>query len=266
MRLIFLSATDLLILQTKKTGIYAIFGYFILFLTLPTTLPMSETDSDIVSNGNIVIVIGRQFGSGGRQIGRLLAAKLGIRYYDKELLSEAAVSLGYAPEIFAQADERRPSPLRSLLQGVYGIADNFHTTSMSRERLYHAQSLVIQKICSMGSCVIVGRTADHVMRHHPGLVSVFLHAPLEKRAEMIVRRNDARTAESAMEMARKFDHAREGYYNYFTGRNWGSASNYHLSLDTSAISGEDAIGVIIEYARARHPECDVWKATGQGQK
>lgn len=199
----------------------------------------------------MVIVIGRQFGSGGRRIGKLVAERLGIGYYDKELLSEAAGSLGYAPEIFAAADEKRPSPLRSMLQGVYGIADNFHTTSMSGEKLYERQSEVIRKIGDMGDCVIVGRTADYVLRDCPGLVSVFLHAPIEHRARMIVERNDSASLDEAAELARKHDRDRESYYNYFTGRNWGKASNYHLTLDASAIEESDTAELIISFAKTK---------------
>lgn len=200
---------------------------------------------------NMVIVIGRQFGSGGRRIGKLIAERLGIGYYDKELLSEAAGCLGYAPEIFAAADEKKPSPLRSMLQGVYGIADNFHTTSMSGERLYERQSEVIRRIGHMGDCVIVGRTADYVLRDNPGTVSVFLHAPIEHRARMIVERKDSVSLDEATELARKHDRNRESYYNYFTGRNWGKASNYHLSVDASVITDSDTADLIISYAKAK---------------
>lgn len=212
---------------------------------------MKSGNSEQYSSGSVVIVIGREFGSGGRSIGKLVAKKLGIDYYDKELLSQAAKSLGFSPEIFAAADERKPSPFRSLLQGVYGIADNFHTTTMSGERLYNAQSGVIRKICGLGSCVIVGRTADYVMRDHPGLVSVFLHAPIEKRIMKIIGRHDSDSKDVAAELARKHDKARESYYNYFTGRNWGKASNYHLCIDPSEI-GEDATAeLIVAYAKAK---------------
>lgn len=212
---------------------------------------MSKDHSTHTAPENLVIVIGRQFGSGGRRIGKLIAERLGISYYDKELLSEAACSLGYAPEIFAAADEKKPSVMRSVLQGVYGIADNFHTTSMSGERLYERQSEIIRKIGDMGDCVIVGRTADYVLRDKPGLVSVFMHATIEHRARMIVERRDSMTIDNAIELARKHDHNRESYYNYFTGRNWGRASNYHITIDASAISDSDTADLIISYAKAK---------------
>ncbi len=87
-----------------------------------------------------IIVIGRQFGSGGRRIGRLVAEKTGFRYYDKELLAKAAESLGFSQKLFDKHDERKPSTLHTLLQGIYGIADNFHDTSICGESLYQAQS------------------------------------------------------------------------------------------------------------------------------
>ncbi len=212
---------------------------------------MSENMFSEGNGAGCVIVIGRQFGSGGRKIGKAVAARLGIGYYDKELLSEAAGSMGFSPDIFVAADEKRPSPFRSLLQGVYGIADNFHTTTMCGERLYRAQSDVIRKICEMGRCVIVGRTADYVLREHPGLVSVFLHAPIESRARKIVERGDATTIDQAIDLARKRDNDREDYYNYFTGRHWGEASNYHLTLDSSSLPEERATDIIVAFANAR---------------
>lgn len=196
-----------------------------------------------------VIVIGRQFGSGGRRIGRLVAERLGVPYYDKELLSHAAKSLGFSPDVFAAADEKRPSAFHTLLQSMYGIADNFHTTSISGERLYEQQSKVIREICSKGSCVIVGRTADYVMRDHPGLVSVFLHAPVKWRAEKIVRRGEAMCCENAIEQAQKHDRNRENYYNYYTSGHWGRADNYHLCLNSSLLSESRIADLIIEFAR-----------------
>lgn len=216
-----------------------------------------EKDNDKITSAqgidtpNTVIVIGRLFGSGGRRIGKLVAEKLGIAYFDKELLAHAAGSLDYTQDIFAAHDERKPSPLRSLLQGVFGIADNFHDVSLSGESLYRAQCDVIRKICESQSCVIVGRTADHIMRHHEGLVSVFLHSPIEARTRSIIERGDASDPDEAASLARKNDREREGYYNYYTGRHWGRASNYHLTLDSSSMSDDDVASIIVEFAKRR---------------
>lgn len=208
-----------------------------------------ETQHPPVKPDEKIIVIGRQFGSGGRSIGMLVAKKLGVPYYDKELLSHAAKKLGFSPEIFAAADEKKPSTLHTLLQSMYGIADNFHATSISGECLYEQQSKVIREICSQGPCVIVGRTADYILRDHPGLVSVFLHAPSRWRAEKIVRRGESMCCEDAEALALKHDHNREDYYNYFTGGKWGHAANYHLSLDSSLLSENVIADLIINFAK-----------------
>lgn len=199
----------------------------------------------------MIIVIGRQFGSGGRRIGKLVADKLGIPYYDKELLREAADRLGFSPDVFAEADERRPAPFQAILQGMTGIADIFHPASLSPESLYQRQSKAILDICEAGDCVIVGRTADHILSGRPDMVSVFLHAPLDWRAEKIVRRGDCNCCETARDHAVKKDRARQDYYNYFTGRRWGHADNYHLTLDASLLSEDSAADLIISFAKSK---------------
>lgn len=187
-----------------------------------------------------LIVVGRQYGSGGRRIGRMLARELGVSYYDKSLLSEAAGRLGYDPKIFERKDERRPSFLRSLLSFNYGAPTaNINEAPMSDEKLYESQSKVIRQICDRESCVIVGRTADYIMREHPRMVSLFIHAPEHIRAKNIVSRQETADEKDALDIASRRDRARESYYNYYTNRNaWGHARNYTLSFDSSRISDE----------------------------
>lgn len=193
-----------------------------------------------------VIVIGRHFGSGARRIGRLVAKMLGIDYYDSELLARAAGAIGVRPEIFMEHDERKPSTLRTILQGAYGIPDNFHSVGFTGEGIYREQSRVIREVSRKGSCVIVGRTADVILKDHPGLFSVFLHAPIKERAMHIVERGEAASLEDAAEMASRRDREREAYYNYYSGdRKWGEASNYHLSIDTSGMDDEAAASLIV---------------------
>lgn len=193
-----------------------------------------------------LVVIGRQYGSGGRRIGKMLAWRLGAAYYDKSLLSEAAGRLGYSPEIFAQKDERRPSLIRSLLSFTYGAPTaNIDQTPMSDEKIYEAQSHVINDLCARESCVIVGRTADYVMRHHPRMVSLFIHAPAEVRAAAIMRRGETDNEHDAREIAEKNDRNRESFYNYYTNSNgWGRASNYHLAFDSSMMSDDTIVAVV----------------------
>ena len=196
---------------------------------------------------NPIIIIGRQFASGGRHVGKIVADRLGIDYYDTELLSEAAEKLGFSRHIFDIHDEKPPSQMRSLLQGVFGLADNFHDVSICSERMYIEQGKVIKEICEKGPCVIVGRTADFIMRNHPGLVSIFLHAPLEKRAEIALRRGDAPNYTRALELAKKYDRERENYYNFYTGtQSWGKANNYDLTIDSSVTGLHIAAELIIK--------------------
>lgn len=200
---------------------------------------------------NFVIVIGREFGSGGRTIGKLLASRLGIDYYDTELLQKAAESQGLNPEIFKDHDEKKPSVLKVLLQGAYGIADNFHTVPFSGVSMHNSQCKVIKDICKKGSCVIVGRSADRILCNHPRMLSIFLHSPLETRAQRIVKRGEASTIEEACEIARQHDRRRESYYNFYSGdKKWGAASNYHLSLDTSKFDNDTILEIILSLIKS----------------
>lgn len=206
-----------------------------------------------------VIVIGRQFGSGGRSVGKIIARRLGIDYYDTELLKKAAESEGLDPDIFKAHDEKKPSVLKALLQGAYGIPDNFHTVPISGERIYTIKSKVIKDLAGKGSCVIVGRNADVILKGHPNLFSIFLHAPIEMRAQRIMAREEAPTIEDAMAKAREQDKRRESFYNYFAGdKKWGLAHNYDLCIDTSRFSNESVADIIINYMQKRglslHPK------------
>lgn len=196
-----------------------------------------------------IIVIGRQYGGGGRKIGRILAGRFGIPYYDKELLSEAAQRLGLSQDLFARADEHRPSPLRSLLSLSYGVSDSFGMGDFSRESIYNAQSMVIRQLAAEGGCVFVGRTADYVLRDNPAMVSLFFHASEEVRARNLVTRGETDSTEKAMETMRRADADRKSFYNYFTGREWGLASNYDLTLDPSILGAEETADLLETYIR-----------------
>lgn len=195
-----------------------------------------------------IIVIGRSFGAGGRAIGKLLSSYLSIPYYDNELLKAAAEEFGFSSSVFASVDEKRPSWLKRLLTLSYGVQENYNPEALSSETLYQAQSRVIRSIADKGPCIFVGRTADYILRDYPGVISIFLHAPLEYRAAKIMARGDASSKEEALELARLRDRERESYYNYFTGRKWGSAPNYTLSLDSSQSSPERLVDVILTYS------------------
>lgn len=203
-----------------------------------------------------VITIGRQFGSGGREIGRIIAEKLGIKYYDKELLAAAAESSGVKTEFFEESDERTPnffshSNLWSFNIG-YNIGDFFSANvSFSNENLYRAQSDVIKDFASQSSCVIVGRSADYVLREHPCLISVFIHASESACAKRIIKRGECKTEEEAFTMAEKKNKIRSSYYNFYTDKEWGNAASYDLCIDSSKLTSEQIADIIVEYTKKR---------------
>lgn len=208
-----------------------------------------------------IIVIGRQFGSGGRELGKLLSNELSLPYYDKELIAAAAGQCGYRKDIFYDYDERKPSFLRSIISLTSGHpAQNFSTGGFSAENIYIRQSEAIREIIEQGPCVIVGRTADYIARDKQNLFSIFLHARPEIRAHKISCNSDNLGVEEAQDIILRQDRLRERYYNYYTGRSWGLATNYHMSIDTSDTSIEVIASTIISHLNAIH-ERNYKKAT-----
>lgn len=191
-----------------------------------------------------IIVIGRQYGSGGRQLGRLLSRRLGIPYYDKELLREAADKLGFRADLFEQADEKRPSRLMSMVGANYGASTYFTSGAMNGGTLYQMQSDVVRGLLEKGPCVVVGRTADYIGRDLPNLISIFLHADKEVRVRRTLERNpQMRTEDVALWLDRQ-DTARSDYYNYYTGRKWGKADNYDFCINTSRLAPEQTCEMV----------------------
>ena len=200
-----------------------------------------------MKRSDFVIVIGRQYGSGGRELGQMLARRLGIPYYDKALLSEAAGRLGFRADLFERADEKRPSFFSSLLSANYGSSTYIAPGAMHNATLYQMQSDVIRNLMD-SPCVIVGRTADYIGRERKNVVSIFLHADNAYRVSRTHCLHPGLPDDSAaMEIMAKKDAERQTYYNYFTGRKWGDAANYHLSLCTSLFSTERAADLVCRY-------------------
>lgn len=199
-----------------------------------------------------VIAIGRQFGCGGREIGQLIAKGLGVAYYDKELLSEAAKSSGVNEDFFEAADERSPRFFSSLWSfnlgyntGAYFIGD----TPLSDDSIYRAQSEVMTQLADRGPCVIVGRTADYLLRDHCKVVSVFVHSSIEDRVHRIMSRGDAKTEKEAREKAEKKNKLRAEYYNFYTDKKWGDAASYDLSIDASLLGTQATAMFIIDFVK-----------------
>ena len=202
---------------------------------------------------NIVITIGRQFGSGGRYVGRLLAEKLGVPFYDKELLSEAAKTSGICEEILEEHDEK---PTRSLLFSlVTGVQSHmssgaFYMDMPLNHKIFLAQFDAIRRIAEEGPCVIVGRCADYVLRENPDAVSVFVKADMASKVDRAVKYYGIE-ADKAADRIRKADKQRASYYNYYATATWGDVDNYDLVVDTGVLGVEGAVELIAKFLELR---------------
>lgn len=201
---------------------------------------------------NIVISIGRQFGAGGRRVGQALAKELGIAYYDKELIMEAAKEFGFAPIFFEENDEKSASFSGNVLQWMESFVTNGLGSKnyLSQDTLFEMQSEVVRKVAEKHSCVIVGRCSDYVLRNNPNCVSVFLHSSDSDRIQRIQERSEL-TVEEAISKMRMEDKKRAAYYNFYSSKTWGASSTYTLSIDVSSIGVEQTVQLIIFYLRQR---------------
>ena len=196
-----------------------------------------------------IYTIGRQFGSGGRQVGKALAERLGIPYYDKELLAMAAKDSGFSEELFHSADEKPASSLLySLVMGNYPMSSGtlgFNEMPLN-DQLFLIQSNTIRKVAKKGSCIIIGRCADYILKGNPDLISIFIHAPLEARVKRVVECYEV-PADRAEEVCLKNDKSRANFYNYYSDQKWGMCRTYSLSLDSSLLGIEGCVDEIIRF-------------------
>ncbi len=200
------------------------------------------------------ITIGRQFGSGGRELGHKLAQRLNIPFYDKELLLQAAQESGISREFFEKNDERMPTLVNGLFPfgfGVNTIPWYSNSSSITDDGLYKTQADFIHEIATRNSCVIVGRTADYVLRDMPNVINVFVHADMEDCMERIMRRLDCQDPNKARKMAERTNKLRANFYNFYTDKRWGDAASYDLCLSTSRLPIDHCVEIVIEYMRRR---------------
>lgn len=199
-----------------------------------------------MKDNELIINVGRQFGSGGRLVALALGRKLGIPVYDQELIAKAAEQSGFSKELFANSDEKRNLlALSSFIVDVgrFGSADNY----MSDNQLFVIQSNVIRSLADKGPAIFIGRCSDYILRDRKCL-DVFVTATDEVRIKRIAERMNI-TPEQADSLMRKKDRTRETYYNYYTFGNWGVASNYDLCVDSSALGIEGTADMIIDFCR-----------------
>lgn len=200
---------------------------------------------------NFVISIGREFGSGGRAIGQLLAEELKVPCYDRHLIEEASDCSGIEKEQLEKADEMT---VNRMLYTVPSKANRYtgYGKPMT-DTLFVIQSELIKKYAAQGSCIIIGRCADKVLQEDEGLISVFIYAPVEKRLSELMKRydTDRREAEYLLKQA---DKIRRNYYNYYAGKKWGDRSSYDLMIDSSRFSEREVAAMIRGLIRERQAE------------
>jgi len=216
----------------------------------------SGTNNLTSSPDHLVITIGRQFGSGGRELGRKIAELLGIKYYDKELLSHAASDAGLAREFVENNDERFPRFISSTLSfsmGFGNVSWYQSPTSISGDSIYETQTEVIRQLAAAGPCVIVGRSADYVLRDCPYVVNIFVHAPADACIDRIMKRGDVATRQKANQLRERTNKLRANYYNFYTDKRWGDAASYDLCFDTSRLSTDAIARIVKQYVSLRFP-------------
>lgn len=193
----------------------------------------------------IIINIGRQFGSGGKDIAAAIGNKLDIPVYDGELIDRAAQDSGFSAELFKQSDEKKGFSFSALFSGAFVGGTNEY---MSGSSLFQMQSETILRIAEQGSAVIVGRCSDYILRNHENALNVFITAPMEDRMRRTCERGEASEANVEQFVNRK-DKGREEYYNYYSFGNWGMASGYDLCIDSSILGIEGTADFIISFAQ-----------------
>ncbi|MBQ7130309.1 MAG: cytidylate kinase-like family protein [Oscillospiraceae bacterium] len=204
-----------------------------------------------------VITIGRQFGSGGREIAKGLAHKLGIPFYDKDILDKIAEERGLPKDLLEAMDETLTGNLRHRigyglhsLAMMYGTPVDYSTHDdaiMTNDRIFNWKAKLIRELAEEGPCVIVGRCADYILRDEPGLISVFISAPMADREARIMKLHPELHDNAPAALIRQTDKARASYYNYHTDRNWGDIDNYHLCVDATRLGKEGTIDFLAEY-------------------
>lgn len=202
---------------------------------------------------NVVITIARQYGSGGRTVGEMLAERLGIHYYDRELMKLASDESGINEALFVNVDEKvKNTRLFHIAKSAYNgelippESDDFTST----DNLFNYQAKIIRELAEEESCVIIGRCADYVLKEYDNVLSVFVHAPMDFCIEQAAKKHSM----SPKELERfilKTDKHRAEYYKYHTGREWTDARNYDLCLDSSKLGFDRCVEEIIAYMKVR---------------
>ncbi len=198
-----------------------------------------------------LVTISREYGSGGRKIGKLLAEKLGVPFYDKEIIDKAVEESGFSRELIESAELKAKSSFAYNLASALNFSEGIAASPLSvNEKLFLAQFQVIKEISENNEGVIVGRCADYVLKDMPGVTNVFVYAETEDRIKRAVEEYGDNPEKIAQTVA-TIDKARQNYYNYHTCQKWGDYRNYNLSINSSYITEDEAAALIAEYVERR---------------
>ena len=199
----------------------------------------------------IIINVGRQLGSGGHDIGRMLALDFQAKYYDRELLNLAAKESGFSERLFEANDEKKGF-FRGLfnIQAAHVSEGTLYRTGFNQESVFQFQSDAIRKAAQEGSCVFVGRCADYVLRDFPNVVNIFITASMEYRISQIMNKQNL-DEDAARKFIEQKESRRATYYNYYTGKKWGSAESYDLCIDSSVLGLMETEKLIAAFIRKR---------------
>ena len=202
-----------------------------------------------------IITISREFGSGGRIIGKRLAEKLGVPYYDRDLLDRIAEESGFSREMIETAEKKAKNGFLYSLASAMGTGEAGPESLSLNERFFLAQFDTIRKIAEEGSCVIVGRCADYILRGLPYATNVFIYAEEADKIKRAVEEYGI-PEDQVRKVMKETDKARANYYVYHTGRKWGDHVNFNLSIDSGYLEIEDIVDLIIYYT-----EKQIWRQT-----
>lgn len=199
---------------------------------------------------HIIICVGRQLGSGGHDIARMLAMDFNANYYDRELLNLAAKESGFSEKFFEENDEKKGffKSLFNMQAPHLGETSSLYRTNFSQESLFQFQSDAIRKAAEEGSCVFVGRCADYVLRDMPNVVKVFITASMRSRIDKLLAQRSM-TPQQAKRYILQAEEKRASYYNYYTGKTWGAAESYDLCIDSSILGLEETEKLIADFIR-----------------
>ena len=206
-----------------------------------------------IDKNRIVLTIGRQFGSGGREIGKKLAKAFGIGYYDSELIAVAARESGLCKEVFEKADEQAANSLSFAFTMGYPFVGSYmpYNNILSNDELFRIQSDAIRNLAEKEACVMVGRCADYILRDNPDCISFFIQNRPEVRIKRIVESMHISDDEAKILMEKK-DKARAAYYNYYTNKIWGASASYDLSVNASVLGIDATVAFIKGFVEQKY--------------